>query len=196
MAENESLDVSNRRFCWVTADILRGRPPEEIAHHILKNMCAAWSYVRKNGFDVVTVIGLATAGQDVSDVIRSTGGSDFAHLIKLHGNPMQLTGGVLDSVNLAAIEQVIDSGLQQAASHPDGPDVLEVANIKRQLIMSCKPAISSVTDALLGGRSRVRAPAVWSEFRSVSPVSLGMPADLLGQSLLPSAQRTAQGVAS
>ena len=109
MAENESLDVGNRRFRWITSDIMRGRAPVEIAERLVKRVYAAWNNVRQHGFDVLDVVGLAAIGNDLARAVCKTGGSDFAHLIKLHARPMDLPGKILDAVNRSAFQQVIDS---------------------------------------------------------------------------------------
>jgi hypothetical protein len=196
MAENESLDVSNRRFRWIVADLLRGLPPTEVAQRLVKKLCCVWNYVRMHGFNVAEVVGLATTGNDLTAAIRETGGSDLAHLIKLHAHPMYLPGTILDSVNRAAIEQVIDSGLQQAICYKNGPTVLEASRVKQQIMAVAEPVLSSLTDSLLGTSLRVRAPKVLPMATSMPALSIRMPATMLGQSLLPPAQRVAQGVSS
>src|SRR5215210_5249159 len=113
MAENESLDVANRRFRWVVSDLLRGLPSEEIAHRLIKKVQGAWNYVRRHGFDVVSTINLASAGDDLASAVRGTGGSDFAHLIRSNASRSALPAMVLDRVNRAALDMVLESGIQQ-----------------------------------------------------------------------------------
>ena len=198
MAENESLDVSNRRFRYVVADLLRGLPPEEVAQRLVRKLCGVWNYIRRHGFDVPEVVRLAAAGCDLTEAIRDTGGSDLAHLIRLHARPTDLPAVVLDEVNRAAIEQVIDSGLQQATCHRNGPSVLDARHIKRQILAIVEPVIQALTDSLLARPStRVRAPKVCPVATSIPKVSIPAPAAALHkQSLLPPAQRATQGVPS
>jgi hypothetical protein len=197
MAENESLDVGNRRFQWVVSDLLRGLPAEAIAHRLLKKLCGAWAYVRRHGLDVFQVINLAIAGQDLAPAVRGTGGSDFAHLIKLHASGPVLPATVLDKVNRAAIEMVVESGIQRVISHRDGPSLLAAIRMKREIVAAAEPALSSLSDSLLRGPKtplRVRVPNSAAAPTPVPVVTIPLPAGLLQQSLLPTTRRAAQGI--
>lgn len=193
MAENESLDISNRRFRWIVADLSRQVPPSDVAQRLIKKLCGAWTSVRKHGFNVADVISLAITGSDLAAAIRDTGGSDLAHLIKLHAQPMCFPGSVLEKVNRSAIEQVIDSGIQKAICYENGPTVLTASHIKQQIMAFIDPVIPSLTDLLLGSDKRVRAPKIPPITTSLPQPWMQMPAALLEQSLLTPAQRLAKG---
>jgi hypothetical protein len=195
MAENERLDVCNRRFRWIVSDILRGLPPAEIAQKLIRKLAGAWNYIHRHGFNALEVISIASAGGALDAAIRDTGGNDLAHLIRLHAHPVLLAGTVMDDVNRSAVEQVIDSGLQRAICRRDGPSLLEAMSTKRQIMAAAEAAIPDLTESLLFRRTaRVRAPKVVAPNNPLPAVSIPMPAVALHQSLLSAAQRAAYGV--
>src|SRR5581483_1439791 len=157
MAENESLDVGNRRFRWVVSDLLRGRPPAEIADRLIKKVGGAWNYVLRHGFDVVGIINLANSDDNLVSAVRDTGGSDFAHLIKSNASPAALPAAILDRVNRAALDMVLESGIQKVICHREGRSVVELATVKQQVIAAAEPALEQLSNALLNAtRSGLR----------------------------------------